>query len=159
MKTQSKTERNEAIVQGLLAGVSQTNIALKYGLTRERVRQIGGLRGVSGASMLAIRNKKIVKLLRQRKLTLKEIGDELGCKESLIRRVRHERGVTVPIVQPKKRLSEHHRAILELVKSGLRYRQIVDKVGGSENMVSRVARDNGLRRNLFRPHGEQRGDG
>lgn len=147
MTKAQRAERNYTIVQDFREGMSCKEVATKYGLSAERIRQIARQNGVPPSrrgkpkGVHAERNRAIVQDFREG-MGCKEVATKYGLSTNWIKEIAGQNGVLLP---PSPRMhTKRNRAIAQDVRDGMRCTEAATKYGLTQPSIWRIAQAEGV---------------
>lgn len=150
--------RDREIIDAHINGDKLEDIALKHGITRERVRQIAARWGAPARhDVRAEKHNKLVRSLVKAVQSLpgepvQTIAKALGVSRTKASTLAYQNGIKLPIVGPAtyKRKDEVEATIKLVTEQGLTIRKACGGDHNLEGYVARVMRDRGLKSNHAR---------
>ena len=148
MSNERKTERDKALVKDYLAGpITLKELGQKYGLTRERVRQLLNRCGVTGRYDI-VRPRQfdpdaLVERYKSSRLNVVQVSREFGCSNTTVENALKRAGVPVDLSRTERRSIVRPNRAIKMYESGKTCAQIARTLGCSTMTVSTTLRREG----------------
>lgn len=146
-QAQERRERNRQIAERISAGETLAGLAREFGLTRERVRQIGRNAGISVRAMKRERNAEIVERIRAGETTA-AVARKFGLSTNHVTHICRQSGTSVHAMSQERERSKHRerdQEIVRRIKTGETQAALAREFGLPPHRVSRICREAGIR--------------
>jgi DNA-directed RNA polymerase specialized sigma subunit len=144
----SEIDKQKIVIEDYKSGMSQTDISVKYNISRSKVRRILKVNGVEIYNRINDNLKTSIVEDYKSGMNLISVANKNGVNPHTASKILKENNIQMRKPKPKEKINNNLKMlIIEDYKSGMAQKEVAEKNNCSQSKVSKILRENNIELN------------